>query len=81
MIPGCYNREPRQPHQFRHGFDQQTGEPITVTMSNAWFTDRCATHDGRGIAPNGENYPDAHGWECTGCRWDPRTEARERRDA
>lgn len=37
-----------------------------------WFVDRCATHDGVGIGPNGENYPDAHNWDCTGCRWNPR---------
>lgn len=36
-----------------------------------WFEQRCATHDGVGIGPNGENYPAAHGWDCTGCRWRP----------
>ena len=36
-----------------------------------WFTDRCATHDGRGIGPNGESYPVANGWDCRGCRWLP----------
>lgn len=37
----------------------------------AFSEDRCATHDGRGIGPNGESYPDAHGWDCSGCRWAP----------
>ena len=35
------------------------------------FVDRCATWDGRGIGPNGEPYPIAHGWNCAGCRWLP----------
>lgn len=35
------------------------------------FEDRCAVHDGVGIGPNNENYPTAHGWDCTGCRWNP----------
>lgn len=36
-----------------------------------WFTDKCATWSGTGIGPNGERYPEAHGWDCSGCRWLP----------
>lgn len=45
----------------------------------AFSEDRCATHDGRGIGPNGESYPDAHGWDCGGCRWAPPHVARRNR--
>lgn len=38
-----------------------------------WFVDRCATWDGTGIGatPDTARYPQAHGWDCTGCRWRP----------
>lgn len=73
MIPPCYNRVPR-PATYRAntGYDAQGR---LTTRDIAWFSpDRCATHDGRGIGPNGENYPEAHGWDCSGCRWNPNNE-------
>lgn len=71
--PPCFNRPPRLPGQIRRGFDQQTGEAIVLALSNDWFEDRCVTHDGQGIGPNGENYPTAKGWLpwCKQCRWMP----------
>ena len=69
--PRCWNRPPVLPSVTRHGIDSATGAAISVTLRNDWFVDRCATHDGRGIGPNGESFPVAHGWDCTGCRWLP----------
>lgn len=73
MRPRCYNRTDRPPGYWRHGFDQLTGKPVQVFISNAWSEDRCATWDGRGIGPTEEttNFPLAHGWDCSGCRWKP----------
>lgn len=71
--PPCWNRPPVQSVSVRHGIDSATGAAISVTLRNDWFTDRCAIHDGIGIGPNGENYPEAHGWLgwCNTCRWNP----------
>lgn len=71
--PPCWNRPPVQSVSVRHGIDSATGEPIRVEVRSDWFTDRCAIHDGRGIGPNGENYPEARGWLawCNTCRWNP----------
>lgn len=71
MTPRCYNRAPYQ------GAWQATGRYVgwkpVYRQQPLWFVDRCATHDGVSIGPNGENYPQAHGWDCTGCRWNPET--------
>lgn len=61
MTPPCYNRPPRAAHYFT-----ESGQVIPSV-----FVDRCATWDGRGIGPNGEPYPVAHGWNCAGCKWLP----------
>lgn len=71
MIPPCHNRQPYQPCRTVHGIDQQTGAAVSVRLSNDWFADRCAVWDGVGIGPNNERYPEAHGWDCSGCRWLP----------
>lgn len=71
MIPTCHNRPPYHAGRTVYGHDQQTGEQVAVYLSNDWFTDRCAIWDGVGIGQNGERYPEAHGWNCTGCRWLP----------
>lgn len=68
--PACFNRPPFAGTSERYGLDSQTGEVIRVTLPR-WFEDRCATWDGVGIGPNGERYPQAHGWDCSGCRWLP----------
>ena len=84
MTPRCFNRPP-----YAEGRWHQTGmlrlrpapvghfrpyvmKPV-LRWHPRWFADRCATHDGAGVGPNGENYPQAHGWDCTGCRWNPET--------
>lgn len=71
MTPACHNRMPVAPGRMEHGYDRATGQAVAVWLSNAWFTDRCATWDGVGIGPNGERYPQAHGWDCAGGRWLP----------
>ena len=70
MRPACWNRPPRADGRHRVGMGED-GQVVRVFLSNAWFVDRCATWDGAGIGPNGEPYPAAHGWDCTGCRWRP----------
>ena len=70
-IPNCHNRPPYAKGRTVYGHDQQTGAEVVVRLSNAWFTDRCATWDGVGIGPNNEPYPVAHGFDCAGCRWLP----------
>ena len=71
--PRCFNRAPSADSYTRHGIDQETGEAITVTL-NRWFVDKCATWDGVGIGatPETARYPQAHGFNCTGCRWLPK---------
>lgn len=71
--PRCFNRDPLPAETRRYGLDSRTGEVIEVVLSNGWFVDRCAVHDGRGIGPNGEGYPEAHGWLpwCRQCKWKP----------
>lgn len=76
--PPCYNRPPaaegmwhptkRKTWGTRPG--QRWPKPV-LRWHPRWFEDRCATHDGRGIGPKGESYPEAHGWDCAGCRWNP----------
>ena len=71
MRPPCHNRPPFARGRTVYGIDQQTGSEVVVRLSNAWFTDRCATWDGVGIGPNNERYPVARGFDCRGCRWLP----------
>ena len=85
MIPSCHNRPPAAAGRWhatgrtvQHGTRAEPGSPVqwgrvkpVLRWFPRWFEDRCATHDGRGIGPAGENYPDAHGWDCAGCRWEP----------
>lgn len=71
MTPSCYNREPfagRWVYTFRYSL--RGGKfRLIYRYQWPWFTDRCGTRAGRGIGPNGENYADAHGYACDGCRW------------
>lgn len=83
MKPTCHNRPPRAAGRWhptgrtvQHGTRDTPGGPVqwgpvkpVLRWYPAWSVDRCATHDGRGIGPDGESYPQAHGWDCTGCRW------------
>lgn len=73
MKPRCFDRPPSQPTTTRYGIDSATGLPIKVTLAR-WFEDRCATWDGVGIGatPDTARYPQAHGFDCTGCRWLPK---------
>lgn len=67
FTPHCYNREPFAGRWMPTGRFQGI-KPI-LRWSYPWFADRCGTRAGRGIGPNGENYADAHGYACDGCRW------------
>ena len=71
MKPSCHNRPPYRAGRVEYGTSRETGLLMHVYLSNAWFKDRCATWDGVGIGPNGERYPVAKGWDCSGCRWLP----------
>ena len=57
---------------MRYGIGED-GKLHEVWLPNTWFEDRCATHDGRGIGQDGENYAEANGWLpwCARCRWNP----------
>lgn len=70
--PPCHNRPPMKPGFTRYGVSTDTGA-VVATWVPSPFVDRCATHDGVGIGPNGESYPTAHGWLpwCATCRWNP----------
>lgn len=70
MRPQCHNRPSREPGYWRHGVGGD-GEPYKCWVSSQWSEDRCATWDGVGIGQNGERYPEAHGWDCSVCRWLP----------
>jgi hypothetical protein len=81
-VPPCLNRPPRVTGVWE---PVQKGERIALTGGRLkpvyrwrWspFVDRCAAHDGQGIGPNGENYPEAHGWLpwCRICTWFPSKE-------
>lgn len=80
MRPNCYNRPPFAEGRWEYASQKLVGHdkygiPVYKTVLRwrpRWFEDRCVIHDGRGIGPNGENYPAAHGWDCSGCRWEPR---------
>lgn len=71
MTPACYNRPPLSKGHWRHGFDSD-GRTLAVFVRNK-FEDRCATWDGLGIGktPETARYPQAHGWDCRGCRLMP----------
>lgn len=84
LPPPCYNRPPRAAGVWvitgtlragRFGRHDGRGIPIKHVIRWRWspFVDRCAVHDGAGIGPNGESYPEAHGWMpwCRLCRWFP----------
>lgn len=66
--PPCWNRAPYLDGRVRVGFDE-SGNRVEAHLPNSWFVDRCAVRDGRGIGPNGENYAEANGYLCEGCRW------------
>ena len=85
MRPTCHNRAPFAAGRWhptgrtvQHG-TRETPDGLVkwgpvkpvLRWHPRWFADRCATWDGRGIGPNGEPYPVAHGWDCCGCRWLP----------
>lgn len=71
MKPPCYNRPPYAEGRWHYTGEWRRGKPV-MRWYPRWFVDRCATHDGVGIGPNNEGYPAAHGWDCFGCRHDPR---------
>jgi hypothetical protein len=72
MRPRCYNRPAFDAGTWmRAGY--RYGKPLLRWVPR-WFVNRCATHDGTGIGPNGETYPQAHKFDCTGCRWNPKGE-------
>lgn len=85
-IPPCWNRVPRVAGEWVQTGKTRSrmithapgrGGVLTHRPVLRWhwspFVDRCAAHDGQGIGPNGENYPEAHGWMswCRMCRWMP----------
>ncbi len=72
MKPPCYNRPPFAEGRWHYTGEWRRGKPV-MRWHPRWFADRCATHDGVGIGPNNEGYPAAHGWDCSGCRLDPRS--------
>ncbi len=77
--PPCHNRAPYtdpnagwvDTEMDRLGFDGQgpTSRPI-FRYRWPWFTDRCTVNDRADIGP-GQTYAQAHGWDCSGCRWLP----------
>lgn len=82
-VPPCLNRPPRVEGEWRSTNYQRLGcrgpKPwFKAVYRWRWspFVDRCAIHDGRGIGPNGETYPEAHGWMpwCRLCTWFPSKE-------
>ena len=87
MKPACFNRpaytdpnagwvlvELARLVGIRPATDRMAAYPLCKPVyryRHPWFTDKCATWSGTGIGPNGERYPEAHGWDCSGCRWLP----------
>lgn len=94
MRPPCHNRPPRAEGSWEptgrtsYGIDHTKvfrvrglkRKPVYRWRPTA-FEDRCATWDGRGIGPNGEPYPQAHGWDCSGCRWLPQEQRAQQQEA
>ena len=74
--PPCFNRPPRLIGYNRYGIDQH-GHVFGVWIPSLWSEDVCKTHEGSGIGPNGESYPEAHGWMpwCRQCKWMPKEAA------
>lgn len=70
MKPPCHNRPPFAEGRWHYTGEWRRNKPV-MRWYPRWFVDRCATHDGAGIGPNNENYPAAHGWDCSGCRLEP----------
>ena len=83
MKPKCFNRPPytdpnagwvntgnRQFSATYSGEGIARMKPV-YRYRHPWFTDKCATWQGRSIGPDGARYPEAHGWDCRGCRWLP----------
>jgi hypothetical protein len=81
-MPPCFNRPPVEGRWLPTGRFHYVSPPSDAHPAIGyykqiwrwhprWFVDRCATHDGRGIGPNNENYPTAHNWNCSGCRLNP----------
>lgn len=78
--PPCFNRPERVAGVWmetgrRHAVIRREGIvslPV-VRFRWRWYEDRCTLHDAGGIGPNGETYPEAHGWMpwCRICRWFP----------
>jgi hypothetical protein len=88
VIPACYNRPPTAEGRWlptgRMRVNLATPWPArgikpVYRWHPRWFVDRCATWDGTGIGPDGQRFPEAHGFDCAGCRWEPahRRQARE----
>lgn len=77
MRPRCYNRAPYAEGRWFATGRRLRGKPV-LRWSPRWFVDRCAAWDGVGIGkatpeyPDGQPYPVAHGWDCTGCIWRPK---------
>ncbi len=72
--PKCWNRPPAAPGRWvRNGYCPRTLK-LRLRWSPRWYEDRCATWDGTGIGatPETARYPQAHGWDCAGCRLLPR---------
>lgn len=81
MTPPCYNREPyrgrwvdtgKARFNLFAGFDgtnRALHRPV-YRYQWPWFVDRCTLHDVADIGPE-QTYPQAHGWNCEGCRWLP----------
>ena len=73
MTPPCHNRPTfTDPNAGWHdtGADRWPGLKPIYRYRWPWFTDRCTVHDRADIGPN-QTYAQAHGWDCTGCKWRP----------
>ena len=65
--PPCWNRPPHAPTVQVNDALSADGRQLTREIAYV-FVDECASWKGSGIGPNGEPYPLAVGWDCTGCR-------------
>ena len=75
MTPPCHNRptftDPNAGWRFVEWRADASGFLTRVLRyRHPWFTDRCTVHDRADIGPN-QTYAQAHGWDCTGCKWRP----------
>lgn len=66
--PRCWNR-PQAPAGQWYGIGWKRGKFVLRWYSNP-FEDICGTWRGTGIGPTPATarYPQAHGWDCSGCR-------------